>query len=97
MYDPLKRDNGVMEIMTQLVKLNERWRIDDDPLQWVLKRRKGKGWIGSAYCTTRTALLSNIRERAGNVDPAAVAFIETWQEQHVHGAVQPMAEARKAA
>ena len=27
--------------MTELVKLNDKWRIDDDPLQWILKRRVG--------------------------------------------------------
>ncbi len=80
----------------EIVRLNEKWRIVDDPLQWILERRRGvpgkksTGWVGSAYCTTRAALLSNIRERAGDVDPAAVAFIETWPERHAPGTVKPM-------
>ena len=92
----------------EIVRLNDKWRIVDDPLQWILQRRAGnrtrsdgsedpRAWRGSAYCTTRRALLSNIRERAGDVDPAAVAFIETWPERHTHGAVEPVVVVRKAA
>ena len=92
-----------MSAKVEIVRLNDKWRIVDDPLQWILERRRGvpgkksTGWVGSAYCTTSAALLSNIRERCGDVDPAAVAFVETWPERHVHGAVAPMAEARQAA
>ena len=83
---------------TELVRLNDKWRIVDDPLQWILERRRGvpgkksTGWVGNAYCMTRRALLRNIRERAGEVDPAAVAYIEPWPERHELGAVEPMAE-----
>lgn len=96
--------------MTKLVNLNDKWRIDDDPLQWILKRRDGAEtyaadgsvvkparWVGSAYCATRAALLSNIRERAGDVDPMAVAFVETWPERHVHGAVLPLVQITREA
>ena len=91
-----------MRRATELLKLNERWRIVDDPLQWILQRRghtNGKvgPWQARSFCTTRKALLRCIRKYYGDVDPAAVAYIETWPERNAHGAVQPMAEARQAA
>ena len=54
-------------------------------------------WQGMSYCMTRAVLLRDIRERAGDVDPAAVAFIKIWPERHAHGAVMPMTELRHAA
>ena len=76
--------------MTELVKLNDKWRIDDDPLQWILKRRSGKVWRDRSFCMTRKALLRCIREYCGDVDPAAVAFIETWPERQAPGTVKHM-------
>ncbi len=76
------------------VVLNERWRVaDDGKLQWCLQCRRRnmvrsdgsedpRSWQGSAYCTSRRALLSNIRERAGDVEPAALAVIEQLPETY---------------
>ncbi|MEE8099726.1 MAG: hypothetical protein V3T13_07305 [Hyphomicrobium sp.] len=71
--------------------LNERWRVaSDDWLQWILEARHGKpgikssGWRGRSFCTTRKALLRCIGEYCGEVDQAAVAYIETWPEQYPH-------------
>ncbi len=91
-----------MQRTTELVKLSEKWRIVDDPHQWILQRRgntNGKfgPWQARSFCTTRTALLSNIRECRGDVDPAAVAFVSSWPEQHVYGAVEPLARISREA
>ncbi len=72
-----------------VAQLNGRWRVVDDPLQWILQRRKGtpsnkkSGWKGNAFCRTRKALSRNIRERCGEVDPEALAEIEATPEWHV--------------
>ena len=73
--------------------LNERWRVVDDPLQWIVQyrqnnRRRGDGsvdprsWQGKRFCRTRTALLRDIRENCGEVDPAALANIEAMPDWH---------------
>ena len=84
-----------MQRTTELVKLSEKWRIVDDPLQWILQRRgnaNGKfgPWQARSFCTTRKVLLRCIREDCGDVDPAAVAFIETWPERNADGAIEPL-------
>ena len=76
------------------VVLNDRWRVVDDPLQWVLQYRRRnmvlsdgsenpKAWQGKHYCRTRDALLRCVREYAGDVDPVALAVIDTWPDWHV--------------
>jgi hypothetical protein len=51
-----------------VAQLNESWRVIDDPLQWILQRRKGNprkknsGWRSRSFCRTREALLCCIRE-----------------------------------
>src|SRR5262245_13422700 len=46
-----------------ITTLNSNWRVVDDPLQWILQRRKGNprkrnsGWIGRSFCVTREGLL----------------------------------------
>jgi hypothetical protein len=51
-----------------IAQLNETWRVVDDPLQWILQRRKGNprsknsGWENRSFCRTRDALLRCIRE-----------------------------------
>ena len=76
------------------VVLNDRWRVVDDPLQWILQYREGKtphsdgsenprAWVGRRFFRTRTALKRDIRECCGDVDPAALAVIDTWPDWHV--------------
>jgi hypothetical protein len=42
-----------------VAQLNESWRVVDDPLQWILQRRKGNprpknsGWRDRSFCRTR--------------------------------------------
>jgi hypothetical protein len=45
----------------------------DDPLQWILQRRKGNprkknsGWQDRSFCTTREVLLRCVREYCGSL------------------------------
>ncbi len=86
----------------EFVKLNDQWRIVDDPLQWILSRRgKKNGWFGPwrprSFCMTRTALLRCIQEYCGEADPVAVAFVETWPERHAPGTMKPLAQIKREA
>ena len=51
-----------------VAQLNANWRVIDDPLQWILQRRKrtqrskNTGWECRSYCRTREALLRRVRE-----------------------------------
>ena len=79
----------------EIVRLNDLWRVVDDPLQWILVRRGNKNgnfgpWKARSFCTTRKVLLRCIREDCGDVDPAAVALIETWPERNADGAIEPL-------
>jgi len=69
--------------------LNNRWRVIDDPLQWILQVRRGRktekatGWRGRSYCTQRTVLLRCIREYCGEVDADALAIVEALPNRHI--------------
>lgn len=71
-----------------IAALNDRWRIMDHRLQWILQvrqgpqRKKASGWRVEHYCRQRTSLLRCIREYCGEVDPAALAVIETFPDWH---------------
>ena len=75
-------------IARALVQLNDRWRVIDDPLQWILQIRRGRpsakasGWRGEHYCRQRTSLLRCIREYCGEVDPAAIAILRALPDWH---------------
>lgn len=68
--------------------LNDRWRVVDDPLQWILEVRKGRsrsratGWTGRRFHCQRTALIRSIRELCGEVDPAALAVLDALPQRH---------------
>ena len=65
-----------------LAQLNTNWRAVDDPLQWILQRRKGNprkknsGWRNRSFCRTRDALLRCVREHCGEIDPEALATLK---------------------
>ena len=71
-----------------LAQLNEQWRVVDDPLQWILQRRKGNprkknsGWKDRSFCTTRDGLLRCVREYCGEVDPNALADLQALPDHH---------------
>ena len=82
-----------MDYSRLLMVLNDRWRVVDDPLQWILqyrarnvaasaKSKKTKAWVGKRFCRTRAALKRDIRECCGDVDLVALAIIDTWPEWH---------------
>jgi hypothetical protein len=70
------------------VQLNTNWRVIDDPLQWVLQRRKGNprkknsGWQDRSFCTTRDGLLRCIRELCGVVDQQALDELQALPDFH---------------
>lgn len=68
--------------------LNDRWRVVNDPLQFILQVRRRKptatqdGWEGRSFCRQRWALLRCIREYCGEVSPEALAVIHQLPEKH---------------
>jgi hypothetical protein len=72
-----------------IAQLNERWRVVDDPLQWILQRKKGNprkkssGWRGRSFCRTREALLRCVREYCGEIEIDALARLDELPEWHV--------------
>ena len=73
----------------QLVaRLNERWRVVDDPLLWRLQRKRGNprsknaGWRDRSFCTTLEALLRCVREYCGDIEPAALEKLNALPTRH---------------
>ena len=77
-----------LQLPSEGLLLNERWRVIDEPQQWVLQVRKGgkrqraSGYAARAYCVSRTGLLLRIREYCGDVDPATWSLLESLPELH---------------
>jgi hypothetical protein len=71
-----------------LAQLNANWRVVDDPLQWILQRKKGNprkknyGWRNRSFCRTREGLLGCVREYCGDVDAGAQAQLEALPDYH---------------
>ena len=71
-----------------LAQLNKNWRVVDDPLQWILQRRKGNprkknsGWQERSFCTTREGLMRCVREYCGEVDDKALAQLHALPDFH---------------
>ena len=72
-----------------IAQLNKNWRIVDDPLQWILQRRKGNprkknsGWQDRSFCRTREGLLRCVREHCGEIDVDAPARLSALPEFHL--------------
>jgi hypothetical protein len=72
-------------------QLNKNWRVVDDPLQWIIQRRKGKtrkknsGWQDRSFCTTREGLMRSVRESCGEVYDEALARLRALPEFHRDG------------
>jgi hypothetical protein len=68
-----------------IAQLNATWRVVDDPLQWILQRRKGNsrakntGWRARSYCRTKDALLRCIREHCCLPDDGTLGCIEEYR------------------
>ena len=73
-----------------IAQLSASWRVIDDPLQWILQRRKGNprkknfGWRSRSFCTTRNGLLRCVREYCGDIDTTALAKIAALASEHTH-------------
>jgi hypothetical protein len=71
-----------------VAQLNERWRVVDDPLQWILQRKKGNprkknsGWRDRSFCRTRDALLRCVREHCGEIDDNSLAKLKSLPDWH---------------
>ncbi|MDA0652760.1 MAG: hypothetical protein O3C49_05720 [Proteobacteria bacterium] len=79
--------------VTEICRLNDRWRVITAPLQYILQYRENtvpgsaksprhSGWKGLRFCRTRTALLRDIKESCGQVDRAALEIIERLPAWH---------------
>jgi hypothetical protein len=72
-----------------VAQLSEDWRVIEDPLQWILQRKKGNprkknlGWTNRSFSRTREALLQCISEYCGDVDPAALAQLRALPNWYV--------------
>ncbi len=70
------------------IVLNDRWRVVDDPLQWILEVRKGQagkkstGYRARSYCASRTGLTQCIRDNCGNLYPGALARTDLLPDLH---------------
>jgi hypothetical protein len=68
-----------------VAQLNESWRVVDDPLQWILQRKKGSprrknsGWRSRSFCRTREALLRCIREYCCSRDEGGLKCIHEYR------------------
>lgn len=74
----------------QFIVLNDRWRVRENRLQWILEHRqsgnsaKSTGYRGRRYCTQRFTLKRSIDELCGMVDPAALQRIKELPSRHPH-------------
>ena len=68
-----------------IAQLNEKWRVIDDPLQWILQRKKGNprnknsGWQPRSFCRTREALLRCVREHCCSPDNCQLRSIREYR------------------
>ena len=71
-----------------VAQLNERWRVVDDPLQWILQRKKGNprkkssGWRDRSFCRTRGALLRCIAGYCKEIDATSLAKLKSLPDRH---------------
>ena len=79
-----------------LVRLNDSWRVTDDPPQWVIEQRignasaKDSGWRARKFIRTTDHLLQCIDEMCGDVDQAAIETIQSWPNGYVTGKVMEL-------
>jgi hypothetical protein len=71
-----------------VAQLNPSWRVVDDPLQWILQRRKGNqrtknsGWRDRSFCRMKDALLSCIRAYCGEIDADGLSKLSSLPDWH---------------
>ena len=80
---PSDHQTSLLGVCAGLVAdLNDRWRVIDDPLQWILQHREGKRWRDRSFCRSRSGLQRCVREYSGPVDCVALLQIEALPEWH---------------
>lgn len=78
-----------MTVRSIIARLNDRWRIEDDDVQWILAVRRGRKdavgtrWSGRRFHRCRTPLIASICELCGPVDPDALAVIQALPDCYV--------------
>ena len=92
---------------TQLLRLNEKWALAYDPLQWIIQRRKSaKGkpekWCAESFISSnRDILVLTLREKGVVPDPGkkeeVLALPYTFKEWHEQRRAREDAEARSSA
>ena len=71
-----------------LVELNASWREVDDPLQWMLQRKKGNprkknfGWRNRFFCRTREGLVRCVCECGVEIDADGRAKLQALPNYH---------------
>jgi hypothetical protein len=87
--DTQKRNLQLAHPSNRLVaQLNEKWRVVDDPLQWILQRKKGNprkknsGRQGRSFCRTRDALLGCVAGHRGEIDANSLAKLKSLPGWH---------------
>ena len=82
--DTQNRNSQLAHPSNRLVaQLNERWRVVDDPLQWILQRKKGNprkknsGWMSRSFCRTRGALLRCVDGYCGESSTTPLAKLKS--------------------
>ena len=69
--------------------LDDRRRVIDDGVQWILQKRHGRptrkstGWRGRSYCTSRKSLLDSVEKWCEPpIDPDALRNLQALPDDH---------------
>jgi hypothetical protein len=55
-----------------LIRLNKRWALSADNLQWILEQYRSPNWRGVAYIASNKAVLMRVvREKGVDITPTA--------------------------
>lgn len=75
-----------------VAQLNDKWRVVDDGLQWILESRRGKSWRPMSYCTQRDVIFRCYREDSARqkaapeeITAAGRAAVEALPEKYDYG------------
>lgn len=77
-----------MTALSITARLNDRWRVEDDGLQWILAVRRGRKdavgtkWSGRRFHRCRTPLIASIGELCGPVEVGALAIIRALPDRY---------------
>lgn len=74
--------------MNEIAYVNDRWRVMDDGIQWILEVRCGRktakrsGYTGRRFHRQRTPLIRSIDELCGEVDRDALALVRELPDRY---------------